>query len=204
MNGVQELAMAAGLAWASGIRLYAVLFVTGLLGYLDIITLPPDLQILAHPVVLVASGFMLFVEFFADKIPGLDSLWDGVHTFIRGPGGALLAAGVFGTDNPGLALAAAILGGTLATGTHLTKAGSRALVNTSPEPFSNWAASLSEDALVVFGLWLMSQHPLAFLVALALFIALMLWLLPKLWRGLRWLWRRMSGPPPGAPAAARE
>ena len=204
MNGVQELAMAAGLAWASGIRLYAVLFVTGLLGYLDIITLPPDLQILAHPVVLVASGFMLFVEFFADKIPGLDSLWDGVHTFIRGPGGALLAAGVFGTDNPGLALAAAILGGTLATGTHLTKAGSRALVNASPEPFSNWAASFSEDALVVFGLWLMYQHPHAFLVALALFIALMLWLLPKLWRGLRWLWRRMSGPPPGAPAAARE
>ena len=103
---------------------------------------------LAHPLVLAASGFMCFVEFFADKIPGVDSLWDVVHTFIRIPAGAALAASVFGDSSSATMLAAAILGGTLAAGSHFAKAGSRAVINTSPEPFSNWAASFGEDLAV--------------------------------------------------------
>lgn len=185
MDHLQQFALAAGLAWASGIRLYTVLFVVGLLGRMEWIDLAPHLQILAHPLVLGASGFMLFVEFFADKIPGVDSLWDAVHTFIRIPAGALLAAGVVGDSNSALAVAAGILGGAIATGTHFTKAGSRALINTSPEPVTNWTASFTEEAMVAGGLWAMFQHPLLFLIALAAFIAFALWLLPKLWRGIR-------------------
>lgn len=185
MDHLQQFALAAGLAWASGIRLYTVLFVVGLLSRMEWIDLPPNLQILAHPLVLGASGFMLFVEFFADKIPGVDSLWDAVHTFIRIPAGALLAAGVMGDSDSALAVAAGILGGVIATGTHLTKAGSRALINISPEPVTNWTASFTEEALVAGGLWAMFQHPLLFLIALAAFIAFALWLLPKLWRGIR-------------------
>jgi hypothetical protein len=185
VDHLQQFALAAGLAWASGIRLYAVLFIVGLLGRMGWIDLPPGLHILADPLVLGATGFMLFVEFFADKIPGVDSLWDAVHTFIRIPAGALLAAGVIGDDNSALAVAAAILGGAIATGTHFTKAGSRALINTSPEPVSNWTASFTEDAMVAGGLWVMFQHPVFFLIALTTFIAFAIWLLPKLWRGIR-------------------
>jgi hypothetical protein len=185
VDHLQQFALAAGLAWASGIRLYTVLFVVGLLCRMEWIDLPPNLQILANPLVLGASGFMLFVEFFADKIPGVDSLWDAVHTFIRIPAGALLAAGAIGDSNSAMAIAAGILGGAIATGTHFTKAGSRALINTSPEPLSNWTASFTEEAMVAGGLWAMFQHPLLFLIALAGFIAFALWLLPKLWRGIR-------------------
>ena len=181
----QLVALASALGWASGIRLYAVLFVTGLLGYFGWVTLPHGLAVLEHPYVLVAAGFMGFVEFFADKIPGVDSLWDFVHTLVRIPAGAALAAGVFGGQGAPAVIAAAILGGSLAAGSHFAKAGSRAVINTSPEPFSNWTASLTEDLGVGVLLWLAFAHPLA---ALALVIVLLLiaaWLLPKLWRGLR-------------------
>ena len=144
----QLVALAAALGWASGIRLYAVLFIVGGLGYLGVVDLPGGLAVLAHPWVLAASGFMFCVEFFADKIPGVDSLWDIVHTFIRIPAGAALAASVFGDSSAAATLAAAILGGSLAAGSHFAKAGSRAVINTSPEPFSNWAASFGEDLAV--------------------------------------------------------
>jgi hypothetical protein len=189
MDVIQSVALAAGLAWGSGIRLYAVLFLAGLMARLGYVALPPDLVLLTHPAVLSASGFMLFIEFFADKVPGFDTLWDAVHTFIRIPAGALLAALALGDRDPALILAAAILGGTLASAVHLTKAGSRALINTSPEPFSNWTASLGEEALLLGGLWAAFVHPLAFLAGLALFLAAALWLLPKIWRGLRVVWR---------------
>ncbi len=174
----QLVALAAALGWASGIRLYAVLFVVGGLGFLHWVELPQGLALLAHPWVLAASGFMCFVEFFADKIPGVDSAWDVVHTFIRIPAGAALAAGVFGDEPGALMLAAAIVGGTLAAGSHLAKTGSRAVINTSPEPFSNWAASFGEELAVGTLLWLAFAYPVAALVVLALLVALTIWLIP--------------------------
>ena len=191
MDTLQSVALAAGLAWGSGIRLYAVLFLAGLMARLGYVELPPGLGLLTHPAVLGASGFMFFIEFVADKVPGFDTLWDAVHTFIRIPAGALLAALALADQDPALIFAAAILGGTLASAVHLTKAGSRALINTSPEPFSNWTASLSEDALLLGGLWAAFTHPLVFLAGLAIFLLAALWLVPKIWRGLRVVWRRL-------------
>ena len=162
LSHLPEIALASALAWGSGLRLYAALFALGLAGWFGWIVLPPHLAVLAHPLVLSASGFMAVVEFGADKLPWLDSLWDMVHTFIRIPAGAALAAAVFGDG--AAALAAAILGGTLAAGTHLAKAGGRAVINTSPEPFTNWSASFTEDAVVLGGLWLAIARPLAFLI----------------------------------------
>ena len=191
MDTLQSVALAAGLAWGSGIRLYAVLFVAGLMARLGYVELPPGLVLLTHPAVLGASGFMFFIEFFADKIPGFDSLWDAAHTFIRIPAGALLAALALADQDPALVLAAAILGGSLASAVHLTKTGSRALINASPEPFSNWTASFGEEALLLGGLWTAVTHPLVFLAGLAIFLLVVLWLLPKIWRGLRVAWRRL-------------
>ena len=188
---VSTIAMAAGLSWASGLRLYAVLFIVGALSKMGLVVLPEHLHILSHNGVLAASGLMLTIEFFAYKIPAIDSLWDAVHTFVRIPAGALLAAGAVAHISPEWAFIAALLGGTLTTGTHFTKAGSRALINTSPEPFSNWAASFGEDAMVAGGLWAAFFAPLLFLVGLALFLLLMFWILPKIWRGVRLVFKRL-------------
>jgi hypothetical protein len=161
-----------------------------MLGWLALtgnIVLPPDLEFLGNPIVVGAASFMYCVEFFADKTPGVDTAWDSIHTFIRIPAGALLAAGAVGDVTPAVQLTALILGGGLAAGAHATKAGSRVLINASPEPFTNWAASLAEDALVIAGLWTALYHPLVFLVLLVLLIAAMIWLLPKIWRGIRML-----------------
>lgn len=179
------LALSMGLAWASGINLYATLFTLGYLANTGNIDLPPDLQIVATPMVMAAAGLMYCVEFFADKTPGVDTGWDAIHTFIRIPAGAMLAAGAIGDLNPAVELAAAIMGGGLAAGSHATKAGSRVLINTSPEPFSNWAASISEDVVVITGVWVCINHPILFLIALGLFILLMIWLLPKIWVGIK-------------------
>lgn len=172
LKHLPEIALAAGLAWGSGLRLYATLFALGIAGWLGWIDLPSHLGLLAHPLVLWSSGFMALVEFGADKLPWLDSAWDAVHTFIRIPAGAALAAAVFGDG--AAALTAAILGGTLAAGTHLAKAGGRALINVSPEPFSNWTASFTEDAAVLGGLWLAILQPAAFLAVLLLAAGLVL------------------------------
>jgi hypothetical protein len=180
-----EIAIAAALAWGSGLRAYAVIFAVGLAGALGWIPLPEHLRLLEHPLVLGASGLMTAVEFFADKVPWLDSLWDTVHSFIRIPAGAALAAAVFGDSGAAVALAAAILGGTLTAGVHLAKAGTRAAINTSPEPFTNWTASLAEDAMVPLGLWIAVVHPVVFLVLLTLFALVAFLLLRFIWRGLR-------------------
>ncbi len=190
---LQLVALAAAVGWASGLRLYAVLFILGGLGFLGVVDLPAGLGTLAHPFVLAASGFMCFVEFFADKIPGVDSAWDVVQTFIRIPAGAALAASVFGDASSATMLAAAILGGTLAAGSHLAKTGSRALINTSPEPFSNWAASFGEEVAVGTVLWLAFAYPVAALVVLGLLVLLMLWLIPKVWRMIRRVVLRVTG-----------
>lgn len=185
MEALSTAALAAGLGWASGVRLYAALFFLGVLQQAGIYDLPADLQVLAHPWVMGVSGLLFFVEFFADKIPGLDTLWDAVHTFIRIPAGAVLAAASVAGGDPGMALAAGLLGGVIAAGSHLTKAGGRALINTSPEPVTNWTASFTEDALSIGMLWAAIKYPLVFLGLLLAFVVLAVWLLPKLWRGLK-------------------
>ena len=192
MDPISAWAAAAGLSWASGIRLYAVLFICGALHALGWIELPAALQVLADPLLLMASGFLLLIEFVADKIPYFDSLWDSIHTFIRVPAGALLAAGVFGPDHAPAALVAGLLGGTLATGSHITKAGGRMLINASPEPVSNWTASFTEDALVPAAVLLTFKYPLVMLTLVAVFTALAVWLAPKMIRaiysfGTRWV-----------------
>jgi hypothetical protein len=192
METLQTVVLASLLAWASGIRLYFVVCAVGLLGHFGYIELPPGLKVLEHPWVMGTAGFMLAMEFLVDKVPGLDTLWDGVHTFVRIPAGALLAAGATGDSLTALTVAAGLLGGTITAGTHFTKAGSRAAINTSPEPFSNWGASFAEDAMAVGGIWLALMHPVVFLVALAIFIAIALWLLPRLWRGIRSIARTLQ------------
>ena len=179
------IALSMGTAWASGINLYAAILTLGLLGATGQMALPPNLQIVSQPIVILAAGVMFCIEFFADKIPGVDTGWDALHSFIRIPGGALLAAGAVGDVNPAVMLAAGILGGGLAAGTHAAKAGSRVLINTSPEPFTNWFASIGEDVAVIVGVWAALAHPWLFLAALAVFILLLIWLLPKLWRGIK-------------------
>ena len=183
LRHLPEIALASALAWGSGLRLYATLFALGAAGWLGWIELPQHLSLLAHPLVLGTSGLMALVEFGADKLPWVDSLWDAVHTFIRIPAGAALAAAVFGDG--AAALAAAILGGTLAAGTHLAKAGGRALINVSPEPFSNWAASFTEDSAVLGGLWLAIVWPAAFLIVLLLLIGFALMLFFRLRKKFR-------------------
>jgi len=179
------IALTMGVAWASGINLYAAIAMLGILGITENIVLPPDLQILAHPIVIVAAVFMYFVEFAADKMPGVDTGWDGIHTFIRIPAGAILAAGAVGDVNPAVSLAAAIIGGAMAAGSHITKAGTRVLINTSPEPVSNWAASITEDIAVIGGLWAALYHPWIFLGLLILFMIIIAWAIPKIWRGIK-------------------
>ena len=187
MDIIQSVALAGGMAWASGLRLYAVLVAAGLLSRFGYLELPATLQVLENPLVLWVAGVMFAVEFLADKIPIVDSVWDSVHTFIRLPAGALLAALALGEHDPALMVIAGLLGGTLAAGTHAAKAGGRAMINASPEPFSNVAASLGEDALVVTGLYAAFLHPLVFLVLLGIFVVVLIWLLPKLFRVLRQL-----------------
>lgn len=199
LDTTQLLAIAAALGWASGLRLYAVLFLTGLAGHLGWVNLPDGLKLLQHPVMLGASGLMLAVEFLADKVPGLDTLWDALHTLIRIPAGAVLAAAVFGGDSGAWQAAAALFGGTLAATAHAAKAATRAAVNTSPEPFSNLGLSLAGDAAVPTMLWLSWTHPLAFFVALVVAVAMALALTLLLLRFLRGLSRRFL--PGRAPAA---
>ena len=190
MDAIQSVALAGGVAWASGLRLYAVLFLAGLLGRLGYLELPVALQVLESHWVIGVTGTLLLIEFLADKIPFIDSLWDGFQTFIRIPAGALLAALAMGEHPPELMLTAGLLGGSITAATHLAKAGGRALINTSPEPFSNAVASLGEDVLVVGGLYTAINHPILFLGILGVFVIVLIWLLPKLIGGVRSLLER--------------
>jgi hypothetical protein len=188
------MALALGAAWASGINLYLAALMIGGLGMTGAVDLPPDLQVLASPTVLAVAAVLYALEFFADKIPGVDSLNDALHTFIRIPAGALLAMGsVSGVAEPWQAAAALVLGGVVSAGSHAAKTGGRALINTSPEPFSNWFASIFEDVIVIVGLLLALFKPAVFLIWMALFALLLIWLLPKLLRGLRAIWQRLQG-----------
>jgi hypothetical protein len=202
----QLLALAAALGWASGIRLYATVFLVGLAGLLDWVALPPGLQVLTHPAVLAAAGFMLFVEFFADKIPYLDSVWDLLHTFIRIPAGAALVAGALGTDSAAITWIAALLGGGLAATSHAAKLTTRAAVNTSPEPFSNIGVSLLEDGFVFVLIWLALTSPFLFAWVLAASVVTAITLMVMLFKFLRAVLRRLTGraalPEPAPPEPA--
>ncbi|SDG85081.1 DUF4126 domain-containing protein [Nitrosomonas sp. Nm132] len=185
MNGyealIATLALTMGTSWASGINLYAVMLVLGIGGATDNIHLPAELIVLENPLVIGAAVLMYVIQFFVDKVPGLDSAWDTLHTFVRIPAGAMLAAGMVGDVSPALEIAAGILGGGAAATSHATKTGTRLMINTSPEPVTNWSASISEDVLVIGGLWTALNHPALFLVLFIIFIGLAIWLLPKLW-----------------------
>lgn len=185
MDAISTLALASGLSWASGLRLYLTVFAVGMMAKFGVITLPDSLAILTHPGVIAASGLLSVIEFLADKIPYIDSVWDSIHTFIRIPAGALLAMGAMNTSDPAIVAIAGLLGGSLAGATHITKAGSRALINTSPEPVTNIATSFGEESALITGGWLVFAHPMVFLGALVLFILIMIWLIPKVWRGIQ-------------------
>ncbi len=204
---VSILSITVGVGWASGINLYATLLTLGILSHTGHMALPQELQIVADPLVIMAAAMMYTIEFIADKIPGVDTGWDVLHTFIRIPAGAMLAAATVGEMTPAIQLAAAIAGGGMAMTTHATKAGSRVMINTSPEPFSNWLASIGEDIVVILGLWTAIQHPWVFLALLLAFLLLAIWLLPKLWaaikatfRSIKKLFRPKNISPETAPA----
>jgi len=189
---LDALSLGAGLSWASGLRLYLTVLLVGVFARLGIVHLPDTLSALCSGWVIGAAAVLAVVEFLADRIPAFDSLWDAVHTFIRIPAGALLAVGSVGHADPALLTVAALAGGTLAGSAHLAKAGTRALINLSPEPFSNWVASSMEDVLVCVGLALALFVPLAFLVLMAGFLAFASWVLPRLWRGVQGGFRGMA------------
>jgi len=202
MDPITAIALTLGVGWASGVNLYAAVLTLGLMQMTGAVALPPELQILGSPIIVAAAGFMYLVEFVADKIPGVDSGWDALHTFIRIPAGAVLAAAAIGEVDPTLSVAAGLVGGTLAAGAHVTKAAGRLAINASPEPFTNWTASITEDVAAIGGIWLALNHPYWFIGALVAFVILMIWLLPKIFRLLRRIvqkiaaWIRGTSPPP--------
>ncbi len=194
MDMLQTIALSAGLAWASGLRLYLVVFLAGALSYFGYLHLPETLSVLQNPLVIGVAGIMAFAELIADKIPAFDSLWDSFQTFIRIPAGALLAAFAMGEVDPAWSVAAGLIGGTITAGTHFAKAGSRLAINTSPEPFSNWLASFSEEGMVLGGLWAMLASPAVFLGLLAVFLIVAGYLIYRVAGLLRRLFGRKAAP----------
>jgi Domain of unknown function (DUF4126) len=182
MGTIEALSLAMGTAWTSGINLYATVAALGIANQAQLIQLPPDLQVLSHPAVIAIACIMYMIEFFADKVPYVDSGWDVLHTFIRIPAGAILAARSLGDMNPALELVALLAGGSIALAAHGAKATTRLAINASPEPFSNWAASVTEDVAVFGSVWMMFNHPIIMMIFVATFVALCVWLVPKLFR----------------------
>jgi hypothetical protein len=203
MGTIEALSLAMGTAWTSGINLYATVAALGIASRTELIQLPPDLQVLGHPAVIAVACIMYVIEFFADKVPYVDSGWDVLHTFIRVPAGAILAARSLGDMNPALELAAILAGGSIAFAAHGAKAGTRLAINASPEPFSNWFASITEDVAVLGSVWLMFNHPIIMIIVVLVFLGLVVWLLPKILRlakrGFQALRDKMRGAKPDQP-----
>lgn len=191
-TALTQISTALGASWASGINIYAAMLSMGLMHVSGVVVLPEGLHYLAHPFVLFAAGLMFATEFFTDKMPGVDTMWDGLHTFIRIPGGIIMAYGAAEGMGEVSQIAMAILGGGIATTSHAFKAGSRVLINTSPEPLTNIGASTTEDASVIGGIWLALSHPIVFLGLLAAFMLAMIWLMPKIWRGVKRVFKVLS------------
>ena len=187
------MTLALGAAWASGLNLYAAAAVLGILGATGQTTLPPDMQILTHPAMIGVAVVMYSIEFITDKLPGIDSTWDAIHSFIRIPAGAVMAATAMGEVGFAAQAAAFVLGGGVAAASHAVKAGTRVMINTSPEPFSNWGASIAEDGLVIGGISLAVFYPIGFLVLFAGFVLFAVWILPRIVRGVKGLWNRLRG-----------
>ncbi|VAX07847.1 Putative transmembrane protein [hydrothermal vent metagenome] len=194
METIELISLTLGIAWASGINLYAAVFMLGYLSSTGNMELPPGLEVLDDPLVMAAAGIMYCVEFFADKIPGVDTGWDSIHTFIRIPAGAVLTAGMVGGMDvtPAAEFAALLIGGGIAATSHFTKAGSRVLINTSPEPVTNWTASIAEDIAVIGGLWTALNYPVLFVALFIGFILLAIWILPRIWRAMKSLFQRIG------------
>ncbi len=202
MEPLQQLGLAMGTAWTSGINLYATVAALGIAQASGLVQLPPGLEVLANPAVIAVAVVMYVVEFFADKVPYADTGWDALHTFIRVPAGALLAARALGPTNPALEVVAALAGGSVALAAHGTKATVRLAINTSPEPFTNWAASIAEDVVAVLGVWAAFNHPYVMLALVIAFLALSIYLVPKILRSLRAVFRKLFGYDRGAVAEA--
>jgi hypothetical protein len=182
MGTLEALSLAMGTAWTSGINLYATVAALGIASRLELVHLPQNLEVLSHPGVIAIACIMYMIEFFADKVPYLDTGWDALHTFIRVPAGAILAARSLGDMNPALEFMALLAGGSIALVAHGTKASTRLALNASPEPFSNWAASVAEDVTVFGSVWLMFQHPMIMLTIVLIFLTLVAWIAPKMYR----------------------
>ena len=197
MGTIEALSLAMGTAWTSGINLYATVAALGLVGRFEMIQLPQSLEVLTNPIVIAVACIMYTIEFFADKIPYIDNGWDLLHTFIRVPAGAILAMRSLDEMSPGLEVAALLAGGSIALAAHGTKATSRLAINSSPEPFSNWIASFVEDVAVLGGIWIIFNHPWLMLTVVFVFLALMVWIVPKIFRfakrGFAMLRNRLSG-----------
>jgi hypothetical protein len=204
MGTIEALSLAMGTAWTSGINLYATVAALGIAHRLEMVHLPQNLEVLSHPGVIAIACVMYLIEFFADKVPYVDSGWDALHTFIRVPAGAILAAQSFGDLNPAMEFMALLAGGSVSLAAHGTKATARLAINASPEPFSNWVASVTEDVAVLGSLWLMFNHPVIMLVLVLAFLALVVWLVPKIYRlakrGFQALRDKMRGVKPDRPA----
>jgi hypothetical protein len=210
MGTVEALSLAMGTAWTSGINLYATVAALGIAGQMDLIDLPHNLQMVMHPAVIAVACVMYLIEFFADKIPYVDSGWDALHTFIRVPAGAILAARSLGDMNPALEFAALLAGGTLAFTAHGAKAATRLAINASPEPFSNWIASFTEDVAVLGSIWMIFNHPIIMILLIVIFLVAMIWLVPKIFRlakrgfqALRNKLRRVKPDQPASPGTTQ-
>ena len=205
MGIIEALSLAMGTAWTSGINLYATVAALGIANRMEMIHLPQNLEVLSHPGVIAIACVMYLIEFFADKVPYVDSGWDALHTFIRVPAGAILAAQSLGDLNPALEFMALLAGGSVTLVAHGTKATARLAINASPEPFSNWFASVTEDVAVFGSLWLMFNHPIAMLILVLTFLAMVAWLAPKIFRlakrGFQALRDKMRGAKPDQPAS---
>lgn len=203
MGTIEALSLAMGTAWTSGINLYATVAALGIASRAEMIQLPADLQVLGHPAVIAVACIMYLIEFFADKVPYVDSGWDVLHTFIRVPAGAILAARSLGDMSPPLELVAILAGGSIALAAHGTKAATRLAINASPEPFSNWIASVTEDITVFGSIWLMFNHPVVMIILVLGFLALLVWIAPKIFRlakrGFQALRDKMRGAKPDQP-----
>jgi hypothetical protein len=204
MGTIEALSLAMGTAWTSGINLYATVAALGIANRMELIHLPQNLEVLSLPGVIAVACIMYLIEFFADKVPYVDSGWDALHTFIRVPAGAILAAQALGDLNPAAELMALLAGGSVSLVAHGTKATVRLAINASPEPFSNWLASVTEDVAVLGSIWLMFNHPILMLILVLTFLGFMIWLAPKIYRlakrGFQALRSKMHGRKPDQPA----
>jgi hypothetical protein len=181
-----------GISFASGLNLYATVLALGLFDRFGVVQLPGQLDVVSSTPVIVGAVFMYAVEFVADKIPYIDSVWDAIHTIIRPVAGALLAYSAVGSVDPQWQMVAALAGGSVALTSHTAKASTRAAANVSPEPFSNWVLSFTEDVIALFLVWISASHPLVALAIVFLFLALAVAIIVKLSHLVRRVWGRRA------------